>query len=592
MDKRYSFRRILALLLCTVFLVVLFLPGCGITAAATNPALVADSKGSENTGSGNLESNPEVEAQAEALETTDVGEDAAETAFPKELMMFYDDRMNLAGKDVEILDAGTPDSYQVGYGVEEGTPDEAVIRFDGDALIAVGTGSAEIKVDGEACSVIVTAAPISLFLLMGQSNMEGMEGEPEQSIVCPDGWVYASFGDHLVMNRYTASYFAPSALTGEYRDVNVNGTMEYLSDFPVYSLTEEGDGKKGPDSGIAYEWVKATGEKVWVVNAAHSGAKIKTFEPYCVNWLEATSLFKACQKTLKNEIAAGHYTLSHMGMFWCQGESDAGYTADWYVEMFKKMWTDLKKTFSIDMDSDPATPDNTLEFANLILPLAGGEQKGYRKGTYQNMTEGFYSTFLELEMRGHRVGQIWMGANPELADINVVCNLGDTWMTMPDGRDGVEEYFTRHYEDGRVDYSTQEPQPEEWYTPKTAWEVKDSIHYNQIGYNEVGIEAARNTCILLGYLEDTDEETMVRLVNWTGYEEASTVLPSVYGTSDTLVVPVVSPIYRAKTITFEVTEGLKYQYYDLLTANNNIKEGMLSVAGIDEVNIIVAIPGK
>ncbi len=588
MDRRYSFRRMPALLLCTAFLVMLFLPGCGITAAATNPSLESVSEEAENTRSGDLESNPEVEAQAESLETADVVE-AAETAFPKELTMLYDDRMNLAGKEVEILDAGIPDSYQVGYGVEKGTPDEAVLCLKEDTLVATGTGTAKIKVDGEACSVIVTAAPISLFLLIGQSNMEGMEGEPEQSIVCPDGWVYASFGDHLVMNRYTASYFAPSALTGEYRDVNVNGTMEYLSDFPVYSLTEEGVGKKGPDSGIAYEWVKATGEKVWVVNAAHSGASIRSFEPYCVNWIEATSLFKACQRTLKNEIAAGHYTLSHMGMFWCQGESDAGYSAEWYVVMFQKMWTDLKKTFSIDMDSNPTTPDNTLEFANIIMVLSGTERAaGYRVGKDRPDAEGFYATYEELEMRGQRVGEYWMGASPELSDINVVCNLGDTWMTMPDGTDGVEGYFIKHYEGGKVDYPTQILQSDEWKTPRRTLEIKDSIHYNQIGYNEIGIEAARNTCILLGYLEDTTEETTVQFVNWTGYEEADTIVPSVYGISNTLVVPIVSPVYRAKTVTYEVTDGLIYEYYDLLTVNRGIKEGTLSVFDNKSISVNVS----
>ena len=35
--------------------------------------------------------------------------------------------------------------------------------------------------------------------------------------------------------------------------------------------------KLGPDSGFAYEWVKQTGEKVWVVNAAHGGSAISSW---------------------------------------------------------------------------------------------------------------------------------------------------------------------------------------------------------------------------------------------------------------------------------------------------------------------------
>ena len=38
--------------------------------------------------------------------------------------MKYDDRIDLTGKTVEIVDAGKPTSFKVGYGVAEGTPDD------------------------------------------------------------------------------------------------------------------------------------------------------------------------------------------------------------------------------------------------------------------------------------------------------------------------------------------------------------------------------------------------------------------------------------------------------------------------------------
>ena len=516
-------------------------------------------------------------------------EEVKETSFPAELSMYYDDHLDMSGKEIEIVDAGTPDSFQVGYGVEEGTPDEAVLRLDGETLIAVGIGSAKINVDGQECVVTVTAAPISLFLLAGQSNMEGLNGNPDQSIICPEGQVYESFGDVSILNRYTAAYLAPSALTGEYSRINAVGTTEYLCDYPIDALIEKGNGKPGPDSGLAYEWVKLTGEKVWLVNAAHSGASMNTFQKYCANYEAAQFLFAACQQTLKNEIAAGHYTLSHMGCFWCQGCADGNNAANWYVSKFIAMHDALIKDLSIDMDSDPSTPDDTLEFFDIIMALSGSSNGvGYRIGANRPETEGFYSTFKELEMRGHRVGQYWMASNPEMPDINIVCNLGDTWMTMPDGTDGVQDYFTSHYQNGMVDYPTQVPQSDEWRTPTKSFEVKNTIHYNQIGYNEVGIEAAKNACILLDYLEDTDEETTVRFVDWTGFQEATTVKPSTYGVSGTLVVPLVTPVYRSKDITCSVTDGLKFDYYDLLTANYSVTEGVLSADGFDSVSVIVA----
>ena len=43
----------------------------------------------------------------------------------------------------KILDAGTPTSYQVGYGIgENSVPDHAVVTLEGDTLVATGIGSA------------------------------------------------------------------------------------------------------------------------------------------------------------------------------------------------------------------------------------------------------------------------------------------------------------------------------------------------------------------------------------------------------------------------------------------------------------------
>lgn len=77
----------------------------------------------------------------------------------------YDDHIDLSGRTVEILDAGTPTSYQVGYGVEENTIlDTAVVTLKGNTLIATGIGTATVQIDGEIYEITVDAAPISLLL--------------------------------------------------------------------------------------------------------------------------------------------------------------------------------------------------------------------------------------------------------------------------------------------------------------------------------------------------------------------------------------------------------------------------------------------
>ncbi|MBQ3520717.1 MAG: hypothetical protein IJA50_02320, partial [Firmicutes bacterium] len=77
------------------------------------------------------------------------------------LSMQYDDHLDMPGKTVEIIDAGQPTSYQVGYGIEEGTLDEAVVTLEDDnVLVATGVGRAQVRIDGVIHDVTVEAAPI------------------------------------------------------------------------------------------------------------------------------------------------------------------------------------------------------------------------------------------------------------------------------------------------------------------------------------------------------------------------------------------------------------------------------------------------
>ena len=75
-------------------------------------------------------------------------------------------------------------------------------------------------------------------------------------------------------------------------------------------------------------------------------------------------------------------------------------------------------------------------------------------------------------------------------------------------------------------------------------------HYSQIAYNEFGRESARNSLILLGMMPDTDERTTVSFKNWNGWETVSTIEASPGGHTGTMVIPVVEPWYRAKSITY------------------------------------------
>ncbi|MBQ3237233.1 MAG: hypothetical protein IJA92_06860, partial [Oscillospiraceae bacterium] len=511
----------------------------------------------------------------------------------------YDDRMDISGKTVEIVDAGKPTSYKVGYGVEENAvSDDAIIAIDGDKLIATGIGTAKVRIDGVLYEVTVETAPISLLLLIGQSNMEGMVGNANQSIACEEGKVYSTYakangltGD-AGLTPENAGNYVPSALTGEYSVVNTNGTDEKLSGYPVNSLAESGTGKYGMDSGIAYEWVKQTDEKVWVINAAHGASSISSWQKGQSNYEEAVALFSACQNVLKKEIAAGHYSFSRMGYYWCQGCADEQQTAEWYANKYIAMHENLKTDLAFNADINENTEDTVFEFGNIILVMAGHENAtGYRKGVYKDTSDEFFATFKELEMRGPRVAQIWLANNPEYEDIHIVCTLAQDWVTMPDGSDGVAEYFAKHYEDGIVDYPTQTKQKDAWYKPTSPAEVKNSIHYYQIGYNEVGREAARNTMYILGIAEKPEVETTVTFYDWTGYKETEKVKAATTASSETLVVPFVYPCYESKNVSYKLSDDIKYDYYDITTSNilgGTVTESKgnkkISVAGKENYN--------
>jgi len=475
----------------------------------------------------------------------------------------YDDRITGV---ISIVNAGTPTSYQVGHNVAEGTKDTAVVTLDGNTLIATGIGTATVTIDGTAYDITVKPAPISLLLVTGQSNAEGIGGNAGQSIVCPDGQVYSTYGDNSGLSVDTAKNYVASALTGAYSTTNVNGTTENLSGHPINSLTDAGNGKIGMDSGIAYEWVQQTGEKVWIVNSAHSGRSLMYWNKNLKDpkeYHETVALFSACQEILAQEIAAGHYTLSHMGYFWMQGCSDAAKTAEYYAETFQAMHENLKTDLAMDIDGDGKT--ETLEFVG-ILPVHAGssEYTGYRDGVREETAYNYQQSFQTLRFTGPRVAQYWMINNPELTDIWGVCNIGEDWVYMPDGNHGVQTYFQSAYANGTVDYTTQVEQDAAWYTPTTPAHVHPGIHYAQLGFNEIGREAARNTLIMLGVLDKPETETTVEFLSWDGYTSVSDIAAWTEAQTNTLVVPVVNNLWDAKNVTYTLTDGLSYDYYDLV----------------------------
>ncbi len=480
-------------------------------------------------------------------------------------LKYYDDRMDVSGMSVEITDAGAPSSHKVGYNVADGTKDSAVLTLSGNTLIATGVGTARVRLDGIEYTVNISAAPLSLFLLMGQSNMEGSDGNAAQSIANTDGQIYSTYGDRTLLLASNADTFVPSALAGEGSLINTKGTTANISNYPVNMLCAAGNGKQGVDSGIGYEWNLRTGKKAWIVNVASGGSIQASWVPGGENYLRAISTMTAVYSTLSAEIAAGHYTLDRMGYFWCQGESDAACTAEAFTKNYLQMHNSLKADLAFDHDSDPSTADRTLEFGNILMIRAatnvGGA--GYRQGTLTATDAKIEQSFLDLQMTGPRAAQYLMAADKDLPDINVVSNITEKWVTMPDGTDGVADYFKAKYDGGKVDYPVQTAQAAYWYSPKLPADVHPTVHYAQIGYNEIGRDAAKNTCFLLSEDEPDSLSASVRMVAWDGFSDFDFSHINTTVGSHSLAIPVAEPVYCSKNIELHIPDSITYNFGDV-----------------------------
>ncbi len=394
--------------------------------------------------------------------------------------------------------------------------DDAIVTLFGDSKTnAVITGVGEVTVnyaDGSSELLVSECARLNVFFIAGQSNAEGADGNAYQHVVCPEGQVYSTYSpayryssprcpesEHMwgnlelfpeILTSDNAECFVARTLTS---DENIRGDK---LGYKLNALSENGTGKAGMDSAIADEWLRATGEKVWVVNCSHSGSPVEIWEPFYDDseWIsqypdpecaengcnsrrnqykEMLGIFRCVKSTVEAEIAAGHYTLSHFGLFWCQGESNAGSSIQMYTQSFTNVYNAMKRDFVIDCKQ--------IEFAALVLVRKFTRPLGYDAYTLE-----------DIRLNGTRLAQYYMGLSkrPEYRDIYIATNSGDRWVG--------EDKFVSHYMDSV--YGDEEFRLRFGYEkPRLMSEMHhDGAHYRQEGFNEMGADAARNMLSFLG----------------------------------------------------------------------------------------------
>ena len=380
----------------------------------------------------------------------------------EQLTLRYDDRYNVSGKSVNILNAGTPTSYKVGTTEK----DAAVITLDGDNLVATGIGTAQVKIDDTVYNITVEAAPISLVMITGHSIGAGQNGDPNNSVVGPAGQVYSSHG---TTNLGATTDGVGIGYGAAVKAANIN------------AFTEAGTGTKGEGSGLAWQWNNLTGEKIWVLNTAVGGSCLPEWIPGETYYKNAVTQFQRAQAILANEITAGHYTLSQMGIFYHNGAnfSYKGVVATQsdYETWYAAMWSGFKSETSRDMDGDGKS--EAVSFLGLvpIWTMSGGISYGSDEpaGLYMAASEDYPEIFT-----ASLIGQNW------LTDANVAGKFPAINYTMQAG----------------ATY----PRP----TLTTDIFVSDNVHYQQVAYNALGIDIANNLYAWLKGENNSPEFTLYK----------------------------------------------------------------------------------
>lgn len=392
---------------------------------------------------------------------------------PIDLVLRYDDRYTFpdAIEDVETLTVTSRISGSERADAKILRRKSNLYRAEG---IACGVGTARVTLkNGQVYNVTVQPAPISVLLILGQSNGEGSTtGEAEvynkarsQSVLCEEGQIYSTYGWSTAGHAtYVAGLGNQNPLMVNTADSFVAKTLTTTSSrsgetlkYPLNSLSPAGIGKTGFDSGLAWSWHEATGDKVWVVNCAAGSTAIEVWQPGEVRYENCVALVAQVRATLEEEIAAGHYELKNYLYFWLQGESNKTTSEEDYRRMFETMHSSLKEDAKL-------VGEKELEGCGLIMVRAF-ETTMPSRDTVDN---------------GPRLAQKAAAAATEgvCADVFMACIANDQWITDK----GVAQYWDRTYPDGEFPY----PLRTEYDFPIRISEVHNGVHYFQPGYNEIG----------------------------------------------------------------------------------------------------------
>lgn len=415
---------------------------------------------------------------------------------------------------------------------------EKIVSVENDGTItALAVSSTPVtvtaKVNGNTVDTLkinmIEKAQVSLFFIMGQSNAQG----------CYD---------------YTEK--EEKDAQRELIDMPANPGQVYSYDtFPrdgeapqdkLYDMTQYK--RAGMASSLGKNWYEKTGEKVVFLQTAYSGSPIESWlDPkrhkedagtYSSNnfYLTTQKAYKKLEKLLTED----KYDINRRYAYWLQGETAMGYdydkksgnyatnssggmlftekpamTAQKYQNYFMMMYSDMKDDFKVD-------------FMGIVLVRALK-----RVSSEKSQALGLLTDLVPI-----RVSQYTL--HNTHSDIAIVSRIGDIAVTEENGNKNTEGYG--------------------YMGPK-------DLHYNQIGHNANGVEAALNTAARMTPGDKSVNE--IELIKDNGrdrFKEGEQILLE-HGKTQQIAATVL-PIYANATLSFSSsdTNVATINEYGLITA--------------------------
>ena len=337
------------------------------------------------------------------------------------------------------------------------------------------SGSSTENLESMILNITVSPAPLTIVYISGQSNGEGSVAanlgyHPEDSVVCERGEVFSTFAPSndsraqkiSGIKSYTVctKEQAPDYVAGSLSLSNNTSVSGKDLVYKLNSLTADGQGKTGPDSGFAYKYNQLSGDKIWVVNSAWGGTAVNKWVKGSDAYERAIAVYKQAKKTYNAEILAGHFTQSKKFCIWVQGEADKNTSLSSYRQDFTSVVNTLTSELSLDR-------------FGIILTRSSKDKQ------HQNYRDNYLTT--------PRIVQPAIANSTDFNKVYLISRAHELWVTD----EAVENYFMEIYPQGTLTYPLRKNATIS-FIPSTVYDIHYDVHFSQVGHNENGMDAAKN----------------------------------------------------------------------------------------------------